>query len=332
MKFAVPYFYKNGGDWMNDAAEIIIDLIDFESHTESALVDFIKEHPSQRIIILIKDVAKFWSNPDYPKIIKNLRDNTELKNWAVCFNETDVVEIYKIETLLRDNYFINENVATIDYFYKAAISNYEQLAWIIKMTKVSDIYITTPLAFSVQDLTKMLKKVFSRKPFIRVYPNICQAMMSIPSLNTFFIRPEDVHLYEPYVDVMEIYATELTHKKNADIYFDIYNKSKNWMGDLKEYLLDCKESINNLYIFKDFGEHRLNCGYKCVVGKCNMCKNQKEYIDLMEKTQDKIAKISDTIEREGLDTPNEDNVDEDIREYIGETDKEVEYYEECDRD
>lgn len=46
MKFAVPYFYKNGGDWMNDAAEIIIDIIDFKDHTESALVDFIKEHSS----------------------------------------------------------------------------------------------------------------------------------------------------------------------------------------------------------------------------------------------------------------------------------------------
>lgn len=45
MKFAVPYFNNDGGDWMNDAAEIIIDLINLKSYTESALSDFIKERP-----------------------------------------------------------------------------------------------------------------------------------------------------------------------------------------------------------------------------------------------------------------------------------------------
>jgi hypothetical protein len=46
----------------------------------------------------------------------------------------------------------------------------------------------------------------------------------------------------------------------------------------------------------------------------------------MEQTQEKMSAI-----KEGIDTKNEDDV-ENIREYIGETDKEAEYYEECDTD
>lgn len=279
----------------------------------------------------MKDTLEFWSKPEYAQIIRNLKDKYGLNNWALCFNETSIEEIAKIEKLLKDCDFVTKDGAKIDYFYKAAISNYEQLEWIMLTTRVSDIYITSPLAFDVENLKKVFKRKYISKPLIRIYPNVCQSILLSPSIRTFFIRPEDLHLYEKYIDVAEIYVTDLQQKKNANVYFNIYNKSKTWMGDLQEYLIDCEDSIDNLYIFNGFGEQRLSCQHKCSQGRCNMCNNQKEYIDLMNKTHEKIFEISEKIEKMGLDTKNEDDV-ENIREYIGETDKEAEYYEECDRD
>jgi hypothetical protein len=327
MNFAVPYFYSEGGEWMNSAAEIIIDLVEFKTSTEASLVDFIKSHPNQRIIIFAKDTSEFWMYPAYAQLIRKLKDEYNLKNWAICFNETDTDSIQKTEVLLMDSGLIKENdTEIINYFYKSAISSYEQLEWMMEITRVSDIYITSPLIFSIKDLKEVFEKKYLRKPLIRAYPNVCQGLLMRPSIKTFFIRPEDLALYEGYIDIAEIYTSNLEQKKKASVYFDIYNKSKTWMGDLKEYLINCEDSINNLYIIKSFGEQRLNCGRKCSRNKCNRCDNQQEYIRLMEQTQEKMSAI-----KEGIDTKNEDDV-ENIREYIGETDKEAEYYEECDTD
>lgn len=284
MKFAVPYYAKDGGKWMNTAAEIIIKFE--KGNTEESLVDFLKSHDKQRIIVDIMNFDDFINFLEMPLIFKRLKSEYNLNNWALRFN-VDTSRIDEAEIFLKDLGII-EDEQKIDYFYRRAAETFEQLQRLL-CTKVSDVYITNSLCFDIVRVKNVLRS-FAAQPRLRIYPNICQSYWSqIKSIHTFFVRPEDVELYEDYVDVMEIYAETVPQKALADVYLNIYQDSKSWMGDLKEYLIGCNESIYNPYIFKFFGEKRLNCKKRCIIdGKCRMCFDQDEYIKLMSTTMNKI--------------------------------------------
>ena len=304
MKFAVPYFKKNGGKWMDAADEVIIK---YENNGELALVNFIKEHPNQRIIIDIINFDDFSHNKLNPAIFRGLKTEHYLKNWALRFNHN----VPEVEGYLKDSGLLTFDLymPEIDYFYKMPVETFEQLDRFL-YTSASDVYITNALAFDLKRVKEKINKA-EFPPKIRIYPNVCQAYWKdITSIKSFFVRPEDVKLYEPYVDIMEIYAETLLQLTSADVYFDIYHNSGTWYGDLKEYLIGCNCSIYNPYVFTDFGERRLRCQKKCVInGSCNFCDSQLEYMELMNKTMDKMGKIEET---------EADVEDEDIRIYIGE--------------
>ena len=320
MKFAVPYYKNLNGRWMDAADEIIIK---YENNTEEALVGFLQGHEKQRIIIDILNFDEFEGFSNIPLIFKRLKSEYNLKNWALRFN-VDTDRISEVEIFLKDqemNGFDENFERKIDYFYRYAVETFEQLDRLL-YTCVSDIYITNSLAF---DIVRVREKIetYEFPPYIRIYPNICQSYWNdAKTIHTFFVRPEDVYLYEDYVDIMEIYADTLPQKALANVYLEIYNKDKKWMGDLKEYLINCTESIYNPYIFKDFGKRRLNCKKRCIIdGRCKMCFDQDEYIKLMQKTMGKIENIDVKLAEQNIFIKNGDIGEdlEDIKSYIGES-------------
>ena len=319
MRFAVPYYNKGGGKWMEKADEIIIK---YKDNTEDALVTFIKNHLNQRIIVDILNFDLFESKAMNFYIFQNLKKKYELSNWALRFN-VDTDRISEVENYMKDYNLsgFDENGKRItQYFYRYAAETFEHLDRLL-YTSVSDIYITNALAF---DMTRVKNKImsFESPPNLRIYPNICQSYWDTKSIYSFFVRPEDVSLYENYVDVMEIYAETLYQKSLSDVYLEIYQKDKTWMGDLKEYLINCNESINNFYIFKDFGKRRLNCRKRCLIdNRCHFCMEQAQYIQLMEKTTDKIASIDSELAKQNIFIQNGDEGKnlETIQDYIGES-------------
>lgn len=85
---------------------------------------------------------------------------------------------------------------------------------------MSDIYITNDLAFDLNTLSKEVHKI-NNKCQIRVYCNIAQSALVLQeqnSLKSFFIRPEDVDLYEKYIDVLEFYGVD----EKLETYYKIY--------------------------------------------------------------------------------------------------------------
>ena len=55
---------------------------------------------------------------------------------------------------------------------------------------------------------------------IRVFPNVAQSRSEIPAIKQFFIRPEDLNAYEPYVDIYEFYR--VNSSINTDVLYEIY--------------------------------------------------------------------------------------------------------------
>ena len=90
--------------------------------------------------------------------------------------------------------------------------------------------------------------------------------------------------YEPYVDVMEIWAENLVDKNNIDVYYKIYAIDKEWYGDLKEFLIDWNSNLDNRFIIPQFAEARLNCKKRCLKGHpCHVC---ERIIDISKKLKE----------------------------------------------
>ena len=267
MKYCVSFIRKNG-NFLQKVDEIIIK---YQSNDIIALKDFLSNHLEQRIIISIEDNLTFIKNKELD-IFKELKDKYNYSNFALRFN----IE----ENLL---YTINDEMrkSGIPYFYNTLATDLDTLTGLIN-SGASDVYIGGNLGFEIKDISRIAHQ---RGIKIRVYPNRCQTnWIGTPDIKTFFIRPEDVPSYEPYVDVMEIWAENLVDKNNIDVYYKIYAIDKEWYGDLKEFLIDWNSNLDNRFIIPQFAEARLNCKKRWLKGHpCHVC---ERIIDISKKLKE----------------------------------------------
>ena len=310
MIFAVPYFRSEGGKWMDAADEIIIEYTD---NSEESFVKFLTEHSDKRIIIDILDFDTLKAT-GMICMFRDLKEKHNLTNWALRFNVSSN-RIGEVEQHLAEAKFsgFKDDKRKNDYFYRLYLETFEQLDRFLYMS-VSDIYLTNALAF---DLIRVKEKLeyCEFPPKIRIHPNICQSYWGDEiSARSFFVRPEDVPVYEGYVDVMELYAQTLEQLKAVNVYFDIY-KDGTWMGDLKEYLIGCKDSIQNIHLTEIFGKRRLGCRKRCVEnGACRYCYDLALLSNMARETSSKIYKMTAGMPIEEVEVFE----DESIQSYIGE--------------
>ena len=267
MKYCVSFIRKNG-NFLQKVDEIIIK---YYSNDIIALKDFLNNHLEQRIIISIEDNLTFIKNKELD-IFKELKDKYNYSNFALRFN----IE----ENLL---YTINDEMrkSGIPYFYNTLATDLDTFTGLIN-SGASDVYVGGNLGFEIKDISRIAHQ---RGIKIRVYPNKCQTnWIGTPDIKTFFIRPEDVPSYEPYIDVMEIWAETLAEKQNIDIYYKIYAMDKEWYGDLKEFLIGWNSNLDNRFIIPQFAEARLNCKKRCLKGHpCHVC---ERIIDISKKLKE----------------------------------------------
>lgn len=87
-------------------------------------------------------------------------------------------------------FFFRNYATTIDLFY--GYLKYDP----------TDIYICEELGFFIKRISKI---AHDHSVKIRVIPNVCQSSFEeTPSMQKFFIRPEDVPYYSAFVDVFEL--------------------------------------------------------------------------------------------------------------------------------
>ena len=80
------------------------------------------------------------------------------------------------------------------------------------------------------------QKVKDKNKRIRTFCDICQTSWpEEESLRTFFIRPEDLFLYNKYIDVVEFFNAE-NNKNSLNALYDLYNTGRRWAGPLKEII------------------------------------------------------------------------------------------------
>ena len=129
---------------------------------------------------------------------------------------------------------------------------------------VTDLYIAEQLGF---ELDKVAEVAHSNNVRIRVYPNVAQRLSKRTSaLKSFFIRPDDIRLYENYVDVFDLFYYN-EEKQQQNVLFDIYAKDKKWFGRLDELIIGFDNNLDSKYVIPRFGEKRIKCGRQCLKGR-----------------------------------------------------------------
>ena len=239
MKIAIKYY--KGCHILDKADEIIIKY----THKTSQLIDFVQKWENKRIIV---DISELNDIEDNVSIFKEAFD---------AHNEIAIMALYgqKIEkiTAMHIPFFFADGVKTIDDFIAQVNLG------------VSDIYLLNELCF---DIVKYAKICREKGIKIRVYPNVAQTQtkFDIDSFKQFFIRPDDVDIYEDYIDIFEFFGP----LDRQPVLYKIYT-DKEWLGDLKDIIIGLKIKVDNKTIIPYFARARLDCQKNCAFNKCTVC-------------------------------------------------------------
>ena len=151
----------------------------------------------------------------------------------------------------------------LKYFYAIPISTLHELKALVDYG-CCDARIDAPL-------THMLDKVSQYPITLRMTPNVAYYKY-IPHKDGVigsWVRPEDVELYEPYIDVFEFEDCDTIKEQSL---YNTYAIHKKWPGSLNNLITNLDYQGTNRLIPSDLTEIRLMCGQKCLAGHpCNLC-------------------------------------------------------------
>lgn len=242
MKYSLPFYTTN--PYLKQVDEISIRYDEF---CEPSLMDFLDEHIGQRVVLRIA------------------RDNKmTAKNYqflqAIVKQYAEGAVVLRFESL--DDSGVKYGLPHFFYYY---CNDIEQAIELEKQG-VTDVYITGNLCYWLPELRRRLHCN------IRVYPNIAQSSIDCSDPYTkFFIRPEDVKLFEPYIDYFEFYTEDCT--RAADLY-RIYHINKYYEGRLEMLITGFPQFlIHNECLDQGLAAEKLYCHKNCIYGSnCQTCK------------------------------------------------------------
>lgn len=154
--------------------------------------------------------------------------------------------------------------------------------------KVTHIMIGEPLLFQVNDLSLLRQSGFilHASPLLSLNPAL--AAINEPPINHFFLLPQHLSLYEPYIDILEIGDKDPSRQQAL---INIYT-SPEYPYSLS--LLFNQPSLDKVYgshITPSFVQHRFNCRQRCLAPShsCHYCENLLHSLSLRRKINDKTT-------------------------------------------
>ena len=264
MKYCVPY-YKTF-KYMEEVDEVIVPFATTD-------IGFIKSLTSKEkmlhgtVIIEIKDMYDF-NEKNSIGIFKDLQLN---------YPEVKFKLMFERHSNALDTLYQGMKEHNIPFFFATFVRDWDTFNGFIDLG-VSDIYIVEELAFS---LGKLGPIAHAKNISIRCFANVAQSRwVNERSIKSFFIRPEDVYMYESYIDVLEFQGES---QNIQEIMYDVYAHAKKWFGPLREIIFGLESDIDSRTILPDsFAKVRLNCDHKCKKGgKCTICNRFEDVSDTL---------------------------------------------------
>lgn len=236
---------------------------------------------NNRLLDFCKNVLK-----KSQKLVVNILDG------GISDNE---IEIFKAAVAIHPNIlfkttnvdYIYKNSDELKFSYARPITSWHEVRELSKMG-ISEILIRDYLCFDLERLKTYCDK---RNIKIRCIANYIEEdeYNTIPPYEKFFIRPEDVSIYEDYIDTIEFYKNnyyELLEKQN--VLYKIYNSGK-WEGKLSDIIDGYTEDVLNTTITPSFTKFRIDCQRRCDLGLCDSCDHHMTLAKTLEKSGIKVT-------------------------------------------
>lgn len=269
MNYCINYNPQKGFKYLNEINEITINY----RRKDTSLLDFMFQHKEQRINIKINDEQDFLDN-NCISVFEGIKFEYPELNFVLLFSDKNEELLSQVKT------------SEIKYFFTTLIKDWDSLYY-IKDLKPTDIYIVETLGFELDVISQILHEENIK---IRCFANVAQSSAkTTPALKQFFIRPEDIDFYEPYIDCIEFFGQE-RKDHTLEIYYKIYKYDKKWFGKLNEIIIGLNSDIDSRFILPKFAERRLGCGKRCLKGRpCQICEAIEGLSATLEKNNLMIA-------------------------------------------
>lgn len=267
MKYCLPYI-KNF-KYMEELDEVIIPYqTEQDAEFLRAVLEFTENKFNGTIIINIEDTTAFREAGSI-KFFEELKSEKVLENFKLRFTAH-----YKE----HEDLYKGLKAAEIPFFFEKYVKDWDAFDFFKKLG-VSDMYIVETLAF---ELDKIGAQADVSGISIRCFANVCQSSVRDHNpLKSFFIRPEDVSIYEPYVDVIEFYGS----LNIQEVMYKVYAKDKKWFGPLQEIIIGFEHDLDSRFILPIYARTRLKCGKRCLKGqRCSIC---EKVVDVAGTLEDK---------------------------------------------
>lgn len=233
-----------------------------------------------------KDVNEivFYYNVNFDSLMYQIESAVKNENQKVVIDAgfLELDNSFDIEGLvkIRDKYknFLIQlpwgDLEKLDLVKKANLpymfSDYaktREMVYAMYKAGAKEIYVVEELCFNLPALQFFRKECGIK---LRIFPDVAQietnSQKYVNPLTKFFVRPEDVSLYEEYVDTFEIFH----FGEKISVIYEIY-KQEQWLGNLNQIIMGLKCDIVNTSIAPHFGKCRLNCNKMCYINKCFIC-------------------------------------------------------------
>ena len=265
MKYCVKY------DKTFKYNNIIDEVTITYNRKDTSLLEFLQLFSNNkcRVNIYINNEQDFIDNNCLSFFIalaaKHPEVNFALKLKEYHYDNNNINQIYE---------GIKNSGQNIPFFFETIVKDWDTLHGHINMHP-TDIYIAEELCFQLVSVATVLHENNIK---VRTFANVGQSSWKqTPALKKFFIRPEDVEVYEPYIDVLEFFGRE----DSIETYYKI---EKKWFGKLNEVILDLDTDIDSRFLLPSFAERRINCGKRCLKGRpCQICEATEQLSALLEK-------------------------------------------------
>jgi len=168
----------------------------------------------------------------------------------------------------------------LPFFWAYTANSFYELFGLCE-NNVSQISLGIPLIF---DLPKV-RRITGNNIKLRITPNRAyEGYIRHPhGIQGGYVRPEDIPIYEEYVDICEFSVPTL--KQQAAL-FEVYHNDKHWPGNLNILISNLDYDIDNRAIPEEFAKMRINCGQRCQQGySCHICENIFRYVNNADKAK-----------------------------------------------